>query len=456
MSEMNFAELIKPITYELDRNVQYNTHDLKQMTAYDMKHITNCRDMLELILRADCYLFHVKDYIGKDVRNVAEIEKYAKFISTLIKHIRFYDGFASYSDKTVLQQFSDFSKLIPFHAGEYVYTNMRTSKNCIATNDSSLVHILTEINLWQSYYVTIYNMIVAMGNEANEYCTIDELNCKCHKWLKHAKINDCNVCLPGYPCDFFPKGTPNNTETKVTEAKSDTENYKKLITDDYTDLFEKATARARIKKAKDGCIIVQINDDTLTLRTDFSGDLPESTEFANSDGTDIVHLSDFALDEVKIIPISRSNYSFAYAGFWYNDVLYEIPSYKYQNMLECIMRHEDYMKNLSKDLADLIDLVNRTRQDIANLPEVEYCQNATFTKEGPVTKILHGPNIMHINIMFSIKDELKFQELVGRCDGKTYRFVKVGKRTYRTEELNEYETVEIMMRQRVEDVKDTQ
>lgn len=366
--EVNFTTLIKPRLYQLN-SVTYSTDCVRQMTDYDIASST-CKNMLELILRAQNYQHRICDMIDKDVYNIAEIEKYTNFIKTLTAHIHYYEKFKATLAELSWQHAADFSKFLAPRYDHFAAVDQDSKALYLVTDEQDKFEILTKINRWQAYYVTIYNIIIDMRDEADKYGTVSDLDQKCDKWIRHAKLDDCKNCMQYYPCRYhgdidddlngsrttvekmpIEAKVQEDPEAKVPEAnKKDIENYKLLLSSDCGDMFETASAGVEIKEAKNGYINVGIGTHTLVFHTNFSDITNRQLEILYPCGID---LSKYVIDNVEIIPVNAPHTicGSIYAGFRYNNILYYIQRYVYPSLLACIAANKN-LSTISKELTE--------------------------------------------------------------------------------------------------------
>lgn len=474
---MYLYALIKPYKYSLNDEITYTIDDLKKMTNYDREHLSECKDMLELILRANYYDCDVCEFAGVEYE---ELDIYDKFVEDLVHHIR-YRVFKThaYGMGNAIEatgRYADFSKFmanpnLAYH--QCVAINKNDGKHCLVMHDSNVIQVLGVISEWQAHYIVISDMIKNMESYAKDFNRICDVYGRCCSWLyDYGCLHYCGTsqcyCLCGSDPYCYDDNAPELdlshnkkvveekmiaeeqiaekvVEEKMIAEKADIENYKQLLAEkcDPT-MFETTSNVATIKKSKGGYIAVELD---LTCELVLHVDFDEYTikKLDNEFPCD-ENLSDYVVDDVECVLINGGDKCFAHVGFKYNDVLYKIQSWEHKTMLSCSAR----LQKTKKISEELIGTVDKIRRDIANLPEIEHCSDAIIDKGSYLTKISHGPNLLYVNLNNKHGNSVKFQELIGKCDGKTYQFVKIGKQTYKIKELDEYQAGCTIMRQRID------
>ena len=452
MSDFNLLRLVVPFRYELNTNRGiYSRPNL--MTWYDIEHPRECKDMLELILRANHYNCDISKFISwrhKSPDNI-DCNKYAYILTKLLEIIEFKEiEPASFVEQgkwlCPCERYADFGNIEYNLFGDrnplYIVKNKRTGAYIIVVKQNGALLSVGEISLWQARYITICRAIL----QTKDNRSIGTIKEKSEQLVKSYK----QLCEQTVAIIESKISEPLSIETEPdAKIESDLmnayiESYKKLIAgrEEFleTEMVDRSSSLAIIKKAKDGYITVELNADcTLVLHTDFIPSMMKKLEKVYPCKE---NLSDYAIDDVKIVPVNDDDNYFAYPGFKYNNVLYKISDGRYKTMYSGVTS----ISLAGKIPKDLLASVSKLHDDIANLLEFEFCEDAVAKCDGNIIKISHGSNQIRIDTDINPDISLvKFRQIVGKYKDKPYLFLNIGKQRYKIRELNECELICMFM-----------
>ncbi len=496
-SGLNLAQLITPFSYQLSSCRSIYSQP-KLTTWYDKEHLYDCKDMLELILRANYHDCDIPKFVFQEIDSVEcmNIYKYASIVHEILTIMMFEkvdtSGFTEYKSWFHrARQYTDIGNIeFRLYSSDedpiYVVESKQTGAYVIVAKRDKKLYSLGEISEWQAQYVTICRAILlaaggdnringtvheksnqlielyeqfsketaAVFKSNNAETTLTETKATNYVDIeKHTNSTAANL-TETKTTDSTETKTTDSTETKTTDStktkttdstKTDIENYKKLISERGCGLFEEATHTAIIQKVQGEYILVNLGiQNTLVFRADFSEQFVGQLEKAYPCDE---NLSNYVVDDVKIVAVNGDDNCFSYVGFKYNNILYKILACKHKTMLSCMM----YLTRDGKLSKDLLELSCKIFCDIGNLPEIKYCEDASiaFNENFEVIKILHGPNEMFIYHEGDTAS-IKYQKITGKYNGKPHLFIKIGRQTYKIKELNYYDAACTLIRQLIQ------
>lgn len=161
---MNLAELIKPHTFELSDEIVYTPFEIKQMTTYDVEHLSECKDMLELILRARNNNIGFRKFVKPgDDQDISYLDEYNYLVPRLINvyaKCDLYNPSEPEPDSTInyfapaTGRMADFCDLMPNPKLADRVARVATSRNgedfYLVIRYQSKMVLLGEISKWQA------------------------------------------------------------------------------------------------------------------------------------------------------------------------------------------------------------------------------------------------------------------------------------------------------------------
>lgn len=519
---MNLAELIVPCTFELSDAIAYTPAEVKQMTDYDREHLHECKDMLELILRAKSNNSEFCTFTKFASAPIDQIKRYKLLVEWIISEnaCSREDSVLELDPKTIklvpaTGRLADFCELVIHDDFRYVFAAKDASSgdfHLVMEIDFKTVS-LCKINRWQAQYITIRGAISILGEKAKVNGTVEQLReifklntfihtmqkvpfnspirntpddsdydvfCKlfgiksaktAEKLIKNynAEVNiaDKNNNINETPVEVKVADENDVTNVKTTEQtiKNDTaevetvefphaeepvkyhcrfldfkETYEKLFRRGDAGLFtSEPVKKAKILSVKDLDTVVKLDgENTATLRTNVKYSGTQSQKDIASD----------VIDCVKSIPLCGDLRNFAYTGFRFGDTLYQIENVGYKNMYSYIIQKGNDLSMIPKDLVkSAIDIKN----EVANLPEIDFCKDATVSIDDKIT-IRHGENTIRTYIaddptLFArtYYQYVKSRPVVGKFNGKMHLFLKIGIRRYKIMEISDVYAAELFV-----------
>lgn len=464
---MNLAELIKPVTYKLNESqIRYTPSEIKQMTDYDTQNTSECKDMLELILRAKNHNSWLPTFIElKSDQDITNLNEYAHLVACLAIEYFYLYYIPSEADLTIdyfvpaTGRMADFCKLMPNPKLEscVLAAQSRYSEDLYLVMEyKSKVFSLGKINKWQAQYITIRNVIINLGEKAKINGTMEQL----HE-MYNADVPDTPVATTSKQTDEdadYENVTAEVKNTSVTKnatvevkvaatneinVAATKEMYEKLFKHGEIGLFHTEAVKHNVEllRMKDFLMEVKINDDnTVALHNDIEypiiGSQPDKK------------IQTF-IDHVKSVPIRGDENNFAYPGFRFNGELCKIKNMPYKTMYSYVIQEGNDLSMIPKDL---VELTVKIRQEVANLPEItDFCSDAIVDEYENYIRISHDGNEMHTCVcsLGQSTDHvqtIKSRELVGRFHGGLHLFLMIGIRKYKIMEIFEAEAAEVFVK----------
>lgn len=217
-------------------------------------------------------------------------------------------------------------------------------------------------------------------------------------------------------------------------AKSKAEQFRALVARESEIKFVEADERVEVAELNKKCIVVKYGPNKMVFKT--------NANFAELGISS--NLEQYAInDKVNLRPVYSGYGFFAYIGFEYDGVLYQLDGQRYDTAYEYICSHEFDPKYVPESLATA---AKQLKDEIDNLPEIDFCKKATveITNERDIV-IHYGPNTIHAYLddwdlmQIGFRQEnfkyIKSQPIVGKYDGDHYLFLKIGKFTFKIDEI---------------------
>lgn len=205
----------------------------------------------------------------------------------------------------------------------------------------------------------------------------------------------------------------------------------------------------KFAEAKERAVVIELNKNHIIVVLQRIKIVFETN--ANFDDGISKKLEKFAIDKIILRPVYCCEHDcFANIGFEYDGVLYELDNYTYDTVYSYICSSEFDSKYVPLGLKDA---AYELKTEIENLPEIEYCENATVDLTDCNIKIIYGPNviytylndceIMQIGYKYDGFGYIPSQPIVGKCKGDYYLFLKIGRHTFKIDEICKSDVAEM-------------
>lgn len=327
-----------------------------------------------------------------------------------------------------------------------------------------------KINKWQADYFAIFNTIMKMGKNADMFGGDAWVIDRFVKWQNNTnnKYDDMTM-----PC--VSTMSDDTTETKITPATTQNVSDAKLNTtkitcdvpttaqlavptsniETYKMLFDKKSYRGGMqfdsaeKKAK----LIEVKDTYIAVEIG-SNKLVFNTGRKYSAGQSSVNLSEYCICDVDYITTQNIGGPFAYPGFIFEGITYQIDGLLYHDMYH-------YIKFGGNDLSiipsEAIKLADEIEKQVKCLPEISFSKCDNIECKPEFIKITHGMNTITTYISDhydeyiggvhteSRKDDyVKSDTIIGNFEGKPHLFLRIGRQTYKIKELNKFAAANIL------------
>lgn len=472
---VNLAELIEPHQYKLE-NVTYGANVVKQMTMYDVEHISDCKDLLELIIRAAFHNYKTRVLVRDEQYDWGKIEKYEKLVAHLMAHVKHVTHVPPNKSLNIMQQtkatgrYADFmSYMIEPETPHSYFTTKNPSDDCyyIMSKCGDKTGQMSKINAWQADYFAIFNTIMKMGKNADMFGGNEWVIDRYVKWQNGTNDEYDDMIMPpwvSWMSDTESKPVQDISDHKNHTAKiicdapivpltSNIETYKILFDKNYDGVeFDSAEKKAKLVAARDTYIAVKIGPNDLV----FNAGRKYLIEQSQTD------LSKYCICDVEYITTQNIDGPFAYPGFIFEGVTYQIDGLKYHNMYH-------YIKFGGNDLSMLpseaIKLADEVEKKVECLPEIAFSKCDDTVCKPEFIKITHGMNVITTYISCQPcsdqrgepiggvytesrkNDYVKSDTIIGNFEGKPHLFLRIGRQTYKITEIDKFSAANILFAQ---------
>lgn len=440
--DLNLAELIVPHKYRLNTKRAISAWDdaLKSDAPleYDFKNSSECKDMLELILRTGVYYdrswFTVKNQYDPD-----EIKEYIGVVDWIQVHRSFRRG-EFLLKKEIGQIYASANQRCADGLNIKAYAYQQGDQYLLICSDGK-TETQHKISRWQAYYINISNIIIRMGPDADFIGKRTQLY---DNYTDFVRRNGNKRKL----AEVEEKEIIDQIEKKID--LTEVEKYKLLLSKNCNNWFQTAQKEAELENVFDEYMRVKIDSEMLVLNAGCKYNYSQYDDFSKK-----------SVADVKQVTIRGDDKYFAYAGFIYNGTVYQ-TNVAYRNMYSYI---ESGHGDVSMIPEDLVALANSIKREVGAIPETEhFSYSRVECEEEYIDVVTTGPRTLRTYLEFDLgfergkyiahKHQYFISKIaVGKYEGKYQILLKIGSQLFIMEKIPSNMAGEILINQRIANSK---